>query len=286
MKNISIKEVQYNDKFKIIEFLYNNYPDKIEKSTWEKLFEYKWNPLNKFGYSLEFENEIIGYFGLIFSKNLIYKDYLTANINSWYVKPAFRRYSLKLIKEVIKMNKIFFISHSTINSILDIYFFFNWKVFEESYYIFLKSFYKSNKVFNVEIINNNNPNFKNNINNKIYFDHKEYGCIFLKIYSESEELMIIGKLKKKFLTYLDIIYISDLEFFNKNAYLFVNKIKLSTNTFFLKIDSRFIKNCKNILKIKFKFKTYKKIYFCSENIKDLNLANINNIYSEYFLLNT
>ena len=179
-----------------------------------------------------------------------------------------------------------FISHSTINRILKIYYRYDWKILDDEQYYLLGCYY-SNSNFKTKLINNENYTDLSENNKKIYLDHKDYYSIFFKILIGDKELLVIGKKKKirSFFNVFEIIFLSDLEIFNLYSYKFINALRNQTKCFFLKIDSRFISSSNKLMKIKIKNKNFKKIIF-SKNNNNINLSNINNLYSEIFLLNT
>ena len=85
---------------------------------------HKWSNKNYFGYCLRNEtNEIVGYFGLIFSENNQYENLGYANITSWCVNKNYRKHSMKLLNSAMQEKNYILTSHSTTNEILKIYFF-------------------------------------------------------------------------------------------------------------------------------------------------------------------
>lgn len=75
----------------------------ITKEDWQKLFMKYWDSdRDYFGYYLEENNEVVGFFGLIFSlRQLDGKQADFCNMTSWIVKPEYRKYSLKLLNSVL-----------------------------------------------------------------------------------------------------------------------------------------------------------------------------------------
>tara|TARA_Y200000002_G_scaffold127680_1_gene105214 strand:+ start:6837 stop:7700 length:864 start_codon:yes stop_codon:yes gene_type:complete len=287
MKNISIVQAKKNHQNIIIEFLIKNHVWKAPKSKWLNIFNNNWSNVNNYGYILFDDEEIVGYFGLIFSHNQHLKFNYTANIHSWVVLPKYRAYSLWLLRKVVTLENTFFISHSTINKILKIYYKFNWKILDESHYYLFGSFSFGSKAMTELIDHNNYQLLPGDIKN-IYNDHKEYNSIFMKLTIEKKSIYMIGKIKKfkKIFNFFEIIYISDVVLFNIYIDRLIRKIKKATNCSFLRIDSRFIKSPKKLISKKMKIKNFKKIYFCKNNINCSEYINIHNLYSEIFLLDT
>ena len=287
MKNIKLIQAKNKDKDSIVDFLIKNHIYKTKKENWLNLFESKWCDIDNYGFVLIDENDIVGYFGLIFSNQKYFNNQYTANIHSWVVKPEYRGHSLMLLKEIIKLNNVFFISHSTINSILKIYFRYNWKILDENYYYIFGSLYPNKKI-KIENITENNFNSLSSFNKKIYLDHSKYNAIFFKIIVDNEEIFIIGKSKKikRIIKFFEILYVSNIELFNSYGYKFINSLKSKTNSLFCRVDSRFIRNQKKMISIKYKMKNTKKIFFSKDVIKNENLCMLNNLYSEIFLLDT
>lgn len=286
MKKVVLKQVRYEDRGLIIDFLENNHEYKASRKIWENLFYHNWSEEDNFGYCLINKEKVVGYFGIIFSDNKIYKDYQTANIHSWVVKKEYRPYSLKLLRHIMTMNKVFLTSHSTINKILKIYYRYGWKNFEEFDYYLFDSF----TIFNrkkIKILSSNIDKIFPPEELKKIEDHIKYNCNFYLLDDENSKIFIIGKIKKNlFINYFEIIYISNISQFNKIFYRYINSLKKITKTTYIKVDSRFISDCNKIIKLKRKKKNYKKIYFFQPDDKSINFSDINNLYSEIFLLDT
>ena len=100
MKNIKLIQAKNKDKDSIVDFLIKNHIYKTKKENWLNLFESKWCDIDNYGFVLIDENDIVGYFGLIFSNQKYFNNQYTANIHSWVVKPEYRGHSLMLLKEM------------------------------------------------------------------------------------------------------------------------------------------------------------------------------------------
>lgn len=285
MSNVLISKVVKKDKEKIVKFLIENHIYQTTKQNWNNLFEHNWNKIDNFGFQIKNEEEIVGYFGLIFSDQKL-KGKTIVNLHSWVVKKEYRSHSIKLLREIMKLKDIILISHSTINQILKIYFKLQWKVLDENYYYIFGTLF-SKKNIDLEMITNSNCNLLSNYNKKIYDSHNSYNSVFLKFNIDDNEVVIIGKIKviKKYIPVFEIMFVSDLYLFNNNISSLIKDIKNKTNTFFCRIDSRFLESNKNLICKKLKMKGFKKIFYAhKENINDLSI--LNNLYSEIFLLNT
>ena len=285
MKNINIVQAKKNDQDIIIDFLIKNHVWKAPKSQWLNIFNNNWCNINNYGYILLDGNIVVGYFGVIFSNSKFLTFKYTANIHTWVVLPKYRTYSLSLLRKVLELENTFLISHSTINEILKIYFKFNWKILDEYFYYIFGSFY-SNKNINFKNIDHNNYLTLSENNIKTYLDHRKYNVCFYKVEIKNEELLIIGKLKKlkKLLNFFEIIYVSDTDLFNLYGHQFINNLKSKTNCNFCRIDGRFVNQDNKMISKKFKMKGFKKIYFCQGNESNIKLSEVNNLYSEIFLL--
>ena len=114
INNITLARAEYIDKDKISKFLIENHGHKETQDVWRKLFLHEWSDKNYYGYCLKNENmEIVGYFGLIFTKFNKYENYGYANITSWCVKKNYRKYSLKLLTAAMQENDYILTSHTT-----------------------------------------------------------------------------------------------------------------------------------------------------------------------------
>jgi len=195
MTNIKIFQAKKKDENQIIDFLINNHEWKASKLIWKNIFNNNWCDLDNFGYMLKDKNKIVGYFGIIFSKNKNHNFRYTANIHSWIVKPEYRGYSLLLLKKAMGLEDTLFISHSTINRILKIYYRYDWKILDDEQY-YLLGYYYSNSNFKTKLINNENYTDLSENNKKIYLDHKDYYSIFFKILIGGKKILVIVKKKK------------------------------------------------------------------------------------------
>ena len=287
MKNIKVIQAKYSDRNNIVNFLIQNHIHKTNRENWLNLFEHKWSDLDHYGYMLKDNDDIVGYFGLIFSNHKFFNNHINANIHSWVVKKNYRQHSLKIFSEAMKLENVLFISHSTINEILKIYFKYNWKILDENYYLIFGALNYQNN-FEIEKIKENNFNFLHQDFKKIYLDHKKFNVRFFKIKHSEKEIFLIGKNKKikNVFNFFEILYVSDLKFFNEKSFKFVNLLKTKTKSMFLKIDSRFIINPNRLFLKKFKMNKTKKIFFCKTEIKKEIILDYQNLYSEIFLLDT
>tara|TARA_Y100000768_G_C23975731_1_gene682948 strand:+ start:1826 stop:2689 length:864 start_codon:yes stop_codon:yes gene_type:complete len=287
MKNIKVIQAKYTDRHNIVNFLIQNHVHKTHKENWLNLFEHKWSELDNYGYLLKDNENLVGYFGLIFSNHKFFDGHLNANIHSWVVKKNYRQYSLKILSEAMKLENVLFISHSTINEILKIYYKYNWKILDENYYIIFGALNFQNNL-KIEEITKLNNDFLNQDHKKIYLDHNKYNARFFKVIYNQKEIFLIGKNRKfkKIFNYFEILYVSDLNFLNENSFRFINLLKKQTKSIFLKIDSRFIFNPKKLILKKLKINNTKKIFFCKKKIKKEIISKYENLYSEIFLLDT
>ena len=178
-------------------------------------------------------------------------------------------------------------SHTTTDEILKIYLFKKWQILDTSYCYFFFGFFPSFRKLKIYGSKDKEFNFKNKNNFQIYKDHKNYEYINLIINYNSDEIYIMGKRKKglRYFYYFDLIYISNIDFFNENISIITKLIKNKLKVSYIRIDSRFCKKIYfNIFYLKKKYVGFKKIIFCKDN-KNIEFQRINNIYSEIFLLN-
>ena len=240
--NISIEKATSDLFDQIVDFLMSNHIYKTKKKYWYALLDHKWSEIGHRGYCLIDEKKIVGFFGIIFSDTHFDQNFQFANVTTWVVKKEYRGHSIKLLKKIMENDKFILISHSTIKEILKIYFRFNWKIFEDKYYIVCNYLINPFKSKHLKI---SNSDCLNDIYlNKIKNDHIKYNCNCLKIILNNKELLVIGKIKryKKIIKYFEVYFVSDLHTFNKNIFWIFNTIKFEISFNFMKIDKRFIKN--------------------------------------------
>lgn len=281
--NISIKKATSDLFDQLVDFLIKNHLYKTKKKYWYALLEHDWSKLSHRGYCLFDEKKIVGFFGIIFSDLYINQSLKFANVTTWVVNRDYRGHSIKLLKKIMENDSFILISHSTIKEILKIYFRYNWKIFEDKYYLVFNYTINPFKSKYLKIINNDS--FNDPYLNKIRSDHIMFNCNCKKIIVNNNELLIIGKIKKykRFIKYFEIFFISDLKIFNKNIFSIFNSLKYNLNFNFMKIDKRFIIKKHSLFFLERNYHNIKKIYYS----KDTNLTDysqINNLYSENFLL--
>ena len=286
--SVKLYKAEYTDKDKISKFLIENHGHKGDEGYWEKLFLHNWSNKNYYGYCLKTDDmNIVGYFGLIFSEKNKYDNFGYANITSWCVNKKYRKYSLKLLDAAMSETDYILTSHTTTDEILKIYLFKKWQILDTSYCYFFFGFFPSFRKLKIYGSKDKEFNFKNKNNFQIYKDHKNYEYINLIINYNSDEIYIMGKRKKglRYFYYFDLIYISNIDFFNENISIITKLIKNKLKVSYIRIDSRFCKKIYfNIFYLKKKYVGFKKIIFCKDN-KNIEFQRINNIYSEIFLLN-
>lgn len=280
---ISIQKATDDLHEQIVEFLIENHPYKTDKKNWYALLEHQWSLVNFKGYCLIDNKKIVGFFGIIFSDFYNNRDLKFANVTTWVVNKDYRGHSMKLLKKIMENDEYILISHSTIDSILKIYFRYGWKLFENKYFLifqnpFLKS--KENLPLNISDDISSNKSFK-----KIINDHRGYNFFYKLIIFGTKEFLIVGKEKiyKKYFKYIEIYFVSDVKFFNDYLDKIFSLIKLNIKFSYMKIDKRFIEKKSKLIFFEKEYKNIKKIYF-SKKIQNFDHQLINNLYTENFLL--
>ncbi len=275
-----ITTVQLKDKNKIINFLKKNHKFKLSNKQYETLFNSNWSKNKTFGIMIKVNQEIVGFIGLLFSDNFFYlkSKIRIVNIHSWVVKKEFRYLSLSLLNKLNNQDYIF-VSQSTLINLKDIFLKMGWKILDRNFYIIPPFFYSSQKIsYNFDFE-------KSKDLKKIVRDHLKYDCKYMNI--NRGKLEIIFKLrKKKIFKIAEILFLSDLNNFNKYIKSISKILFKEYNVVLIKTDERFLNNNnKHLYKLfKINYKDHLKVFKNRENNKNIKSSHISNLYSEFQLI--
>ena len=272
--------VQLKDKKKVINFLKKNHKFKLTNKQYESLFNNNWSKNKKLGIAIKVNQEIVGFIGLLFSDNFFYlkTKIRIANIHSWVVKKDFRYLSLSLLNKLNDKGYIF-VSQSTLLNLKDIFLKMGWKILDKNFFMIPLFFNSSKKI-------SYNFDFKKSKNLKKFVeDHVKYNCKYMNI--NYGKLEIIFKLKKKKLfNFAEILFLNDLNYFNKYLQSIIKVLFKEYKVILVKTDERFLNNNnKKLYKLfKVSYKTHLKVFRNSGSNQKIKNSHISNLYSEFQLI--
>jgi hypothetical protein len=253
----------------------------IKKNDWEKIFTSNWKSDDgSCGFILKDGDKVKGFHGLLFSNRTFNSEQIPfANMTSWIVDEDYRKYSLGLLMEILRM-KDYTLTNLTpgikIDQILEKS---GFSIFEDKYILYppFSIPTKTEVLFDDDI-----PNDKyDSINADIFSDHKVPGIDCGYVEKDNNCCLFIGKrIYKKKLPFFRINYLSNPELFKSIMIPLANKLCLKYRTSALLIPSGIIQGFK--LKTSVEVKLPHPMYFKSESI---DAGRIDSLYSELMLLN-
>jgi hypothetical protein len=256
----------------------------IKQNSYSRLFEKKWNSSeDHIGYLLKNENEeISGFLGYIFSERRINNENRKfCNLSTWAVKKEYRNQSIILASPVpgLKKNYVIIIhtpSYATSEVFTRLYKFRPL----ETHRLIIPFLFTMPGSKNLNYHFDNIP-AKENISEElkeIYFQHKNMNAHFLLIKNSSQTCLIVFNrlIKKKFIPFCHILYISNIDLFRQELSFIRYILNYKLRTIALMIDLRMAGNDKLFFSFKSKI-PYPKLFFSDS----LNAEQIDNLYSEY-----
>ena len=223
-KKYSIKEIFLNTYLhnQTINYLKNqNY---IDYKGIKKILQINYNKDYPIGYVIKIKNKIVGFVGTLLSKRKINnKKYLYCNIHTWIVDKHHRIVSHLLFGPLIKKKCIITVL-SPQKRLIKIFEKIGFRSVEMNYKIILLNFFFSLFSKNSFQIESKFIKIKKKLTNQdlqIYKDHCNASFIkfiILDKKNKSNFTFIIAKIikKKKYFNVLNILYVSDINFFQKN----------------------------------------------------------------------
>ena len=280
---MQLKKVEAKD-FDIIYPLLEGFENsRITKDLWTNLFDIKFNnPENYAGLYLEDNGVVVGYWGLIFSKQIIDgREHKFCNMSSGIVKKEYRSSGLTLIMNVARL-KGFTITNLTANKeVAAILTKLGFEVLDTHYKLLIPTFKLSQKKYRI-LINDQLPGagLPDDILS-IYNDHKHYNCCQFAIVGKNESCLAVVTIhKKKSLKFGRIHFLSHPEtFFTALKNLGIRMTSKLGLTGFM-IDQRFCRAGNYGISVTKKYGQPK--FFKSADITDP--SKINELYSELILL--
>jgi len=236
-KKYSVHEVLFNSSLEAhaIEYLKNQ--SYLGYEGINKILAIKFNKTLPFGYVLKDDNKIVGFLGTMFSERIINKKkYIYCNLHTWIVNKSHRLCSYQLLLPIVEKNYPI-TTFTPIKSLIGLYKKFGFETLKMKYrVVFLINFFNNNSLK----IEKNADEIKKRLNKddwKIYQDHADSSFLKFIIFDKNDisnfALIISTKVKKKFFTVFNIIYISNRLFFRNNWQSISKKIIKECNVHFL-----------------------------------------------------
>lgn len=281
-KTIKIISAYKKNSRALLNFLIKNHEFKFSEINMYKLLQSFWNPKSKIGYIMKINKKIIGFYGIIKSKNnlLCNSKIQICNVHTWVVNKKYRQYCHLLVKKISKIPKII-VSHTAKPVLNKILFRYGFEILDRGYFIiicipFLVGAIKKKLEYKKNLIS------KNKIQYQHFNNHKEFSYELINF--GKEKCIIIFEIKKKllFFKYIVIYSLYNKKYFNTNIKLIKNILIKEYGCLFIKIDSRFI-NKKNNSRMLYKpYKNMNKLYKLPVNFKKINFKKekLSNLYSE------
>ena len=223
-KKYNIKEVYIGTilQKKTISYLKNqNY---IEYEGINNILQLNYNKKFPIGYVIKLKNKVVGFVGTLFSKRKINnKNYLYCNIHTWVVDKIHRVASHLLFKALLRKSCIVTVL-SPQNRLIDIFKKMGFQTIQMSYKIIFFNIFKILFYKKSYLIEKKPAKIQTSLSKKdlkIYKDHNHKTFIkfnIANINNKSSYCLVIAKIikKKKYFKVLNILYVSNLSFFQKN----------------------------------------------------------------------
>ena len=273
--------------FRDVEDLLTNFWRRGNEVKWHKLFEYQWErDENYCGLALKDDDKVVGVIGMIFSQRRIdEKVEKFCNLTAWFVREEYRGRAIALLLPLLAMKDYTITDLTPSKNVYKIQNKLGFKDLETQGRLLLPF---GRRLFQPKYSPINLTHDLASImqklegqNQKIFNDHKHYGCFHFLLTGKDRYCYIIyTKLRRKNIQHAHLHYISDPDLFAL-AYRDIRKSILShAKARFLLIDSRFVKNRKLPLSICLPYRAPKQ--YRSSTLKP---EQIDNLYSELVMLN-
>lgn len=259
----------------------------LTRNDWQQLFNNCFESDEGFcGYLMEYNGDIVGYIGLIFSKRIIEGiEKKFCNITGFVVKKEFRSKSLLLLFPVLQMTEHVLSSFSPSPTAHTILKKFGFNELESIVHISLPVINPFKLFFNKPVILSHTKNIQNELLsferlNKIFNDHLKFKCKHLLIKTSTGFCYIVyTKVRRKKIPMAQLHFISNPQVFND----YIDTIKVffirTHGIFIILIDSRFTTK-RPSFSIEFKLPIPR--LFKS---KSLSTREVDGLYSEFIALN-
>ena len=185
----------HNKDFEKVWPLLDHLNNKLPKTKWQQLFVSNFSaPYNFPGYVLEDDQEIVGFFGTIFSQRTINgRQYNFCNTSSWVVNENYRSHSLLLLLKIHKLKNCIFTNFTPSSVVYPILKKLGYNDLSSEKLLFRPSLALSSKL---KIQSSNFESILNEDEIQIYNDHKQYNADFLVALSNEGHCLIVLKKKK------------------------------------------------------------------------------------------
>ena len=273
---LKVRNAVINDKESVCIFL-QKYFISDDKCRWNKIFENTFCVDESPGIILEDDKgAIFGFLGTIFSEQKIGNNIIkVCHLSSWAVDEKARGKGIKMISSLVKRDDLLLLDLSANEASRRIFEFYKFNSLERCEYVFIpfpiinlfKYRFYYNEDIDIEALSQNNL--------KIFNEFKG-GCTKMCLVKcmNKKVFIVYNLIKRKNLSFIEILYISDIN--NKNLKSILQHISFKEYSFGCIIDSRFIGNVSGYKYINnIKHKIYRNNYKFN-----IDLSNISNIYSE------
>lgn len=232
--NVEIRTVnEETDRVAILALLEKFYP---VKKHWEKLFiKRMWTATDSIsGYIICDHEQIVGYLGLIFSELTLdnQQKHTICNLTTWYVEPAYRQYSLRLLQKVFDSKQsLTWTNLSPSASAYQLFLRYGFKPFTTHQYLILPLGGAGKNLqilFNEQVVA-----FLDEKNKQIYLEHQGLNCTHVFIQDKKQQIscyFILIKTEYKKLFVGKIYYVN-----NKNNFSLLLKRARLKLCFYLRI---------------------------------------------------
>jgi len=287
-----------NQDFEEIYYLLKRLNDtSLSKEQWKKVFEKHFKTeKDHFGYMLKDDDEIVGFFGTIFSERVLNGEEVKfCNTHSWIVDQRYKSKGLLLLNKIHKLKDHVLTNFSASEGPLKIMTQFGWE----------KIAYTNSIVFNgpeaflkrgdkIVVKNDDIENHLSGEDLKVFRDHKKLNCnhaLFLegdnKVYFVIKEvsyfparLRFIQKILPFSFKMGQIYYVSDIQCFRNYFDIIKKELCRKFKWIGVIIQDQLIEGIKHIKSKKY----YKKRPVLIKSNTDASFSNLDLLYSEIFLL--
>ncbi len=235
--------------------------DSLTVEDWEKLFVKYWeSDRDYFGYYIEEENEPVGFFGLVFSVRPINNTICTfCNFTSWIVKPEYRKYSLKLLQQVMGEKDVVFTNLTANPALFEMFKRFGFSEVDD-HFVFTFPFCLLNLTMNRAKLTNDPSIIKSRIDHaelKLVEDHEKSKAIPCLLYNDHEYcLFFVSKQYKKGLPVSQVLYAGNKQMFAGNIHKITGWICTRHKTIAMMTGNHFLQGREPLLSKRFARKTF------------------------------
>lgn len=263
------------------------------KSDWRRLFANHFHSEEShFGYVLLDNDKVVGFLGLIFARRKINNcDIKFCNIGNWIVAPEFRNKSIILLMPVLKLKDYVLTNFTASETVATILKTLKFKVLDDKFVTILPvPNLSSLKLLNKKMRIYYDDQIKNYLNHddlRIFNDHSnpDFNCKHILFKDPSGVCYIVAKrayIRK--IPYLRIHYISNVEIFAKYIDALRIIVPFKFKVAVIIVDKTFLKGKEVKYVINYKWPR-PRLYKSNHKDAVCDLKNIDNLYSEFMLLN-